>query len=599
MKCEGDRLLTGRRVGTQRFRPGSVETLQYASDGALFLSAGGSEAILWDPKTGRREKEFRVRSGKASLSADGRRLALLDFGLLESGLRIVSIDSDETIQAWESDSYDVDHLALGPRGQHLATANGAAVEVRRLGVDEAVHLGALQDDVRSLAFAPTHPQRVAAGGPNGQLRLWDLTADSQLELDTGEKATVMAVSFSPDGNTLAAVDSDGVVRLYASGEKTPRVFSAQVRGELAELRKVAVTNGGARVLVGSWSGVYSLWKPGPSGTEADLLSVLAEGVLVSGAATFTPDGETAVVAVHDGAIRFWDAQTGKERPQPEAGNLAAVGETIWLGDHRAVTAAGGRAANVWDLRCGKIEATLGGHTRRIAHVAAARNTGLVATADEAGGVRVWDGASLQLRHEETAQADSAGALALSDDGRWLAVARRSGLSVQDAKTLELAWRTPQSSDDNAITALAASPDGTLLLTGDTMGVVRWLDMSNGSSLASREEDYASTIRSIHFSPDGKRVATTASDKVRIYDTTTGQLTLTFGAPGWSVSNAAWFSDNTRLAFGDSVGHLWIVDTARGGVLKAAHDESLDISSLALRSDDQALLTGHDDTSMRV
>ncbi|MGH1343610.1 MAG: WD40 repeat domain-containing protein [Nannocystales bacterium] len=599
--CEGEQLLTGTRLGTAKFRPGSVDTLQYSSDGSVLMSVGGSHAILWDSQTGRRRKEFEAWSGKASLSADGRRLARVEFGLLESGVRIESLDSGKTLRTWEDDSSDIDHLVLGPKGDLLAIANGPSVEVRTVGQDGPAHpLGTLEDEVRSLAFAPAGALRLAAGGAKGQLRMWDVATGSHLDLNTQDSATVMALSFSADGNTLAAVDSDGVVRLYSSGSETPvHVFSARVPGEPAELRKVAVTNDGARVIVGSWSGVYSLWNPDASGEGAVLVSVLTEGLIASGAAAFTPDGKTATAAAHAGAIRFWDAETGDERPQPEAGNLADVGEAIWLTEHRAVTAAGGRAANVWDLRCGKIESTLGGHARRVAHIAATRDSTLIATADEAGSVRVWDGASLKLRHEDTAQADGAAVLALSDDGRRLAVARRSGLVVQDAGTFEEVWREPQSFSDDTISAIAASPDGTLLLTGDTMGTVRWLDMSNGSSLASREDDYASTIRSIRFSPDGKRVATTASDKVRIYDAITGQPIMTFGAPGWSVSNAAWFSDNTRLAFGDSDGHLWVVHTTGGRVLRSAYDESLDISALALRSDDHALLTGHDDSSMRV
>lgn len=599
--CEGDQLLTGQRLGTEKFRPDSVDTLQYTADGTKLMSAGGSGAILWDPKTGRRTKELEAWSGKASLSADGRRIATVEFGLLDSGLRVVALDSGDTVRAWEDESSDVDRLALGPKGEHLAVTNDGAVEVRRVDKDAApIRLGSLEGDVGALAFAPAGAVRLVAGGSKGQLRIWDVASSTQRELDTGEDATVMAVSFSADAKTLAAVDSAGVVRLYDPADgSVQHVFSATVPGEPAELRKVAVTNEGGRVVVGSWSGVYSLWSPEPSGTSASLVSVLAEGLIASGGAAFTPDGKTAVAAVHDGAIRFWDAQTGEERPQPEAGNLADVGAAAWLGDHRAVTAAGGQSANVWDLRCGKVVATLGGHTRRVAHVAASRDGALVATADEGGGVRVWDGESVQLRHEDTTNADSTTALALSQDGTWLAVARRSGLLVQNANTFDVAWQTPQSLDDNTVTALAVSPDGTVLLTGDTMGAVRWLDMSNGSSLASREEDYASNIRSIHISPDGQRVATTASDKVRVYATTTAQLQVTFSAPGWSVSKAAWFSDSARLSFGDSDGHLWVVDAQRGRVLRSTHDESLDISTVALRSDDQGLLTGHDDSSMRV
>lgn len=504
--CAGDRLLSGSQIGTRNFRPGSLDVLQLSTDGQLMMTAGSSKVILWKPETGERKKEFDAWMGKASLSADGKRLAMFDSGLLESKLIVVEAASGAELHAWPMESGEIDQLALDTAGERLAATRDGVVELRT--GEETRRLGALEEETRTLAFSG---DRVAAGGTEGQLRLWDANTGTEIDLDTGEQASVMATSFSADGAVLGAVDSDGQVRLFDAGDGALRSsFAATLPREASELRKVAVSNGAERVLVGSWSGVISLWDP----EKAEPVAVLAEGLIASGAVAFTPDGTTAVAAVHEGAIRFWDAETGVERPLREIGNLAAVDGAIWLDDHRAVTAAGGHAANVWDLRCGKVEGQLDGHARRVEHVVASRDGSTIVTGDGGGGVRTWDGASLKLAHHEDRTGDAVDALGLSDDGRWLAVARRSGLTVLDHE-FAVKWVQPRGSGDDVITAVAVSPDGSLVLVGDSMGTLRWQDGRSGAALAVRDDDYASNVRSIRFSPTGQHVATAASDAIRV------------------------------------------------------------------------------------
>ena len=54
-----------------------------------------------------------------------------------------------------------------------------------------------------------------AGGDDGTIRLWDPeTGALRLEL-RGHEVPVRTVVFSPDGSRLAAIDDDGVVRVWA------------------------------------------------------------------------------------------------------------------------------------------------------------------------------------------------------------------------------------------------------------------------------------------------------------------------------------------------------------------------------------------------
>ena len=598
--CPEDRshTLLGQYLGTQLFRPRSLERLAVSRDGAVLMSAGGSEAVLWDPVEGRALRRFEAWSGKASLSADGAFLAMLDFGFMGSTLEVRAVDSGAVRQSWKVDGNSVERLALDHTGAYLASSLGTGVvELRHVGSDAPPRpLTGHQGSLRDMAFSPTDAGRLVTAGEKGQLRLWDTQAGQAQELEAGQKS-VMAVAFSADGTRLVAGDSDGIVYIYSADGERLRSFPAVVPGEPGEIRGVAVTDDARRLLVGTWSGVLALWDV----ENAKLIAVLGEGGLIASALAFTPDGKTAIGGINWGAIRFWDAENGRERAHAGEGNLTDTKAIAWAADgHRAVVAAGGGWANVWDMRCGRLAGRLDGHSRRVEQLAATPDGRMLATGDNAGFVRLWDGQSLQLVHARRHHGGDVDALALSGDGRLVASGSTLGsLVVRETATDRLVFERAPEQDANTVFALALSADGSLLVSGDTMGRVEWLDVATGAPLAIRTDDYPSNVRSIRFSPSGRYLSTTASDKVRVFDTGTAALLLTFKAPGWSITNADWFADDRRLAFGDSDGHLWIADIQAGQVLRAHAEEDLDIRAVALRPGDAALLSGHRNTTLRL
>lgn len=56
--------------------------------------------------------------------------------------------------------------------------------------------------------------RVATGGEDGSVRLWDANTGAELRLLAGHTTPVKSVSFSPDGTRLVSVCSDGCVRVW-------------------------------------------------------------------------------------------------------------------------------------------------------------------------------------------------------------------------------------------------------------------------------------------------------------------------------------------------------------------------------------------------
>src|SRR5262249_2200619 len=84
---------------------------------------------------------------------------------------------------------------------------------------------------------------------------------------------------------------------------------------------------------------------------------------------FNPDGTGVVSCGNDGAVKIWDARTGKEvrsfRCHPER-----ISGVAWSpdGQHLA-TASLDKTARVWDAETGKELAKLSGHTERVYRVA--------------------------------------------------------------------------------------------------------------------------------------------------------------------------------------------------------------------------------------
>ncbi|MDT9196460.1 WD40 repeat domain-containing protein, partial [Limnospira sp. PMC 1245.20] len=65
----------------------------------------------------------------------------------------------------------------------------------------------------SVSFSPDG-QTLASGSSDNTVRLWDVATGRELRQLTGHTNSLLSVSFSPDGQTLASGSSDNTVRLW-------------------------------------------------------------------------------------------------------------------------------------------------------------------------------------------------------------------------------------------------------------------------------------------------------------------------------------------------------------------------------------------------
>ncbi len=328
----------------------------------------------------------------------------------------------------------------------------------------------------------------ASGDPI--LRLWDTAPGRELrQFAVGEG--IWSAVFSPDGKTVA-VGFGGVPRKQGPGEPAKAYHGVE------------------------------LWDVARGERRHTCLG--HEGV-VSGLA-YAPDGKTLASVSWDGAVRLWEADTGKPvrvlrgRQTDWTLSVAFSPDGRWL----AQTAGHGPASvRLWDTATGKLVRELAGHVPRGNHGGARAavftpDSRTLLSAGEDRTVRFWDVET----GKELARLEGAGfPLAVSPDGKWLAAGSSNADST--VRLWDLATRKrvhAPAGHRAAVNTVAYSPDGTRLATGGRDETVRvWGAATGKQLLCFKANQY--DVGSVAFSPDGKRLLS-ANNDVLLWDAATGK-----------------------------------------------------------------------------
>jgi len=189
------------------------------------------------------------------------------------------------------------------------------------------------------------------------------------------------------------------------------------------------------------------------------------------------------------------------------------------------------------------------------------------------------------------------AMAFSPDGKLLATGDASGMiclwQVADSKPL-LSWK----GHIGWVYALSFSPD-CQIASGSSDCTIKLWDVSNGKCCQTLQ-GHNHWIRSVAFSPDGYRLASSSGDQtVKLWDAHTGQCCQTLqGHTGWVYSVA--FSPNGQTLVsgsGDKTLRLWNVST--GQCLQILHGHTSWVHSVAFSPDSQSLASGSDDCTVKL
>jgi hypothetical protein len=295
--------------------------------------------------------------------------------------------------------------------------------------------------VSDVAFSPAPGRPVLATGDQaGTVGLWDPRDSSLLSSMAPDHGPVLSVAFSPDGSRLAAGTQDGTVAIWEVRDPSrPRPLPS-IDGS-GQLTSVAFSVDGRTVAAASDNHMVMLGRVGQAKVLRWLDDEQGREPLFSVA--FSPDGRMLVAGGDDGTVAFWAVgDLPRRKPRligtPVQARADAVYSVAFSPDGQIVAVgSSSRTVTLWDVRRRAVVQTSRPDRGDVVDVAFGRR-GRTLVSGAAEGVTVWDGSGPLLRSDAFPVHHAVERLAVSPDGRQVAVAS-SGDDVP-ARTVAI-WST--------------------------------------------------------------------------------------------------------------------------------------------------------------
>lgn len=340
-------------------------------------------------------------------------------------------------------------------------------------------------------------------------------------------------------------------------------------------------------------------KKGPPGLLAEIGSPRLQHGRQVNAVRFSHDGNRLFSASDDFTVRAWDVATGDEL-KTFATDTGSVKDLALSADEQMLLAAtDDSGVLLWNVESGKQVGQLGdGYVHTLALAA---DDSVLFTAGESG-VRSWNPANGKENPKVETADSTVSRLVISADGAWLAGASRASVILWNVATGKVQHALTRPDDHSLLTALAFSPDATLVAATNTQGTTLLWDVHTGklkADVAFPSMGSGTHPTSIAFSPDSKTIYAGRMDgriqafdwkKVRQQYLVEAQLgpvaCITVSADGKTLATGG---ANAQRTWDHSI-HLW--DAERGRELPQSQRVTGDMPSvLAVTPDGRRVVKG--------
>jgi len=308
----------------------------------------------------------------------------------------------------------------------------------------------------------------------------------------------------------------------------------------------------------------------------------------------------------DGTAKVWDVATGQVLATLQTNipySLVGTGAVFSADGKQLLTVSGDNSATLWDIATSQALFTLKGHTALVSSVAISPDGKLFATAGDDPTVKLWDADTGKEVATLTGHDGNALNLAFSPDGKTIyAGSDGDGYAIAwDVATGKELFRFSAHSLVFGVDAIAASPDGTRLATGEFDTTVRVWDSADRTLLLTLF-GHSSQVVSVAFSADSKFLASASEDgTVKLWDAETGKALLTLSGHTSGVLGVAFSPDGKRLytASRDGTVKIWDISPTAGSdwLNLAGHTDR--VWSVAYRPDGKQLATLSFDGTVKI
>lgn len=549
------------------------------------IAVGSSIGLIsvFDGESGREIRRWTTGTDEAPGSAVT--------ALAAHGGALISGHADGALSAWDAStgrrrwSSQLDSAVTDLAIDDTGAAVAATEAVGSVGVWQGSDGAAVQQlapeaaAARAVAFHPARPL-LAAGGDDGNIAIWDVRQGT-VEGAFGDAARpIRALAFNSAGTLLAAAEAGGSVGIWDLASQTRQTTLSGLRFDADDVvfgpdgRWIAAADGTERVLV--WDAV----------TSRVLLDMQDRAGAVSrGSLAVTADGASLACAVRHLAVALWSLPDGRLGHR-----LGAYGDATRValrGD--ATLLAASHPAGIIELvglPSGSTAGSIEYHTGLAHALAFSPDGSRLVSGGSADGppLRMWDassGAAVDSFAPEALPQATIGAAAFSPDGGLLATGWSDGIvRVWHTETWSLV--TSLSAHATLVDQLQFGPTGDRLVTSDIDGLVNLWNLSSLIPVQLRSDGVA--VRAVAIHDNGGPIAGALDDgAVILWDGVEGASIRHLESPESGTLAVAFSPIAALLVSGHRSGTLRWWDTASGEPLHVHQGHGAPIGNVQFSS----------------
>jgi WD40 repeat protein len=406
-------------------------------------------------------------------------------------------------------------------------------------------------------------------------------------------SSILAIAYSPDGQTLAASDSNGEIRLWSVPDGQCLLTCS---GHTNWVRAIEFSPDGGYLASSSDDRTIRHWDL----QDGTCLQTIGEGIHSLGL-SFSPDGRYLASGSTDNLIYYWQLETGFCERQ-------FVGHQNWSMDvcfhpygHKLASGSADGTVMVWDVATGGCDRVWSGHDNWVTTIDYSRDGSTILSGSLDGNLRLWD---------TSEPVDAACRLTISGHGDeiWSAVFSPDGTQIASAGVggLLRIWRASDGcclhnleGHSDRLWAVAFHPHGYQIASGGEDRTIRVWQVSDGKCLQALN-GYTNWFRSIAWSPDNQQLITASRDaQIRVWCATEQICLHQLAGHTKSIAIVAYDPQGETFASGsdDRTIRIWDAHTLACSQILRGHPG--EILALVYSPDGRYLVSGGSDRSIRI